>query len=74
MYKKLLPHYRKYGDLVVPIDDDKTLHKWMLYQRQSAKQDRLLEERRKKLVEIDFECECNSKRKETSFSSKQMIQ
>jgi hypothetical protein len=57
-----------------PIDDDKTLHTWILYQRQRAKQGRLLEERRKKLVEIDFKFACNSKRKETSFSAKQVTQ
>jgi hypothetical protein len=74
MYKKLLAHYEKYGDFVVPIGDDKTLHKWILYQRQRAKQDRLPEERRKKLVEIDFEFKCNSKHKETSFSAIQIMQ
>jgi hypothetical protein len=74
MYKKLLAHYEKYRDFVVPIDDDKTLHTWILYQRHRAKQGRLTEERRKKLVVIDFEFECNSKREETSFSAKQIMQ
>jgi hypothetical protein len=75
MYKKLLAHYEKYGDFVVPIGDDKTLHKWINYQRQSAKHGRLPEERRKKLVEIDFEFgRCNTKRKETGFSAKQIMQ
>jgi hypothetical protein len=74
MYKKLLAHYEKYGTFVVPIDDDKTLHTWILYQRQRAKIGRLPEERRKKLAEIDFNFEGNSKRKETSFSAKQIMQ
>jgi hypothetical protein len=74
MYKKLVAHYKKYGDFVVRIDDDKTLHKWINYQRQSAKQDRLPEERRNLLVAIDFEFECIAKRKEKSFSAKQIMQ
>jgi hypothetical protein len=74
MYKKLLAHYEKYGDFVVPIDDDKTLKTWILYQRQRAKQGRLPDERRKKLAEINFTFECNSKRKETSFSAQQIMQ
>jgi hypothetical protein len=74
MYNKLLAQYEKCGDLVVPIDDDKPLHTWILYQRQSAKLGRLPEERRNKLAEIDFDFKGNSKRKETSFSAKQIMQ
>jgi hypothetical protein len=74
MFNKLLAHCETYCDFVVPIDDDKTLKAWIHYQRQRAKQGKLPEERRKKLVEIDFEFECNSKRKETSFSAKQIMQ
>jgi hypothetical protein len=74
-YKKLLAHsYKKYGDFVVPKMDDKTLLSWINYQRQREKQERLPEERRKKLEEIDFKFECNSKRKEKSFSAKQIMQ
>jgi hypothetical protein len=73
MYKTLLAHRETYGDFVVSIEDDKSLHTWILYQCQRAREGTLPDDRRKKLESIDFVFQYNLKRnKETSFTAKQV--
>jgi hypothetical protein len=74
MYKKLLAHRETHGDFAVSMEDEKSLHTWILAQRQRAREGTLLDERQKKLKSIDFVFQYNAKRKETRFTAKQVQQ
>jgi hypothetical protein len=74
MYTKLRTFHYTTGHFVVRMEVDKSLNKWIVYQRQRARIGKLLEERREKLEAIDFEFQCYSKHKETSFSASQVKQ
>jgi hypothetical protein len=74
MYKKLNTFHEANGHFMVPITGDKTLHKWILYQRTRLKQGLLPDERRLKLEEVDFEFERNAKHTETTFTDRQVKQ
>jgi hypothetical protein len=74
MYGKLRTFHDATGHFVVPMDVDKSLNKWIVYQRQRARIGKLSEERREKLEVIDFEFQCYGKKKETSFSAGQVKQ
>jgi uncharacterized protein YecA (UPF0149 family) len=74
MYIKLRTFHETTGHFVVPMEVDKTLNKWIVYQRQRARIGKLSKERREKLEAIDFEFQCYSKHKETTFSASQVKQ
>jgi hypothetical protein len=74
MYKKLLALYGQNGDFVVSMVDDKPLHKWIIRQRHTARQGKLLDVRRKKLEATDFEFQCNVKYSKKSFTAQQVKQ
>jgi hypothetical protein len=74
MYKNLLTLYGQNGDFVVSMEDDKPLHKWIIRQRSTARQGKLLDERREKLEATDFEFQCNVKYTKTSFTAQQVKQ
>jgi hypothetical protein len=71
-YTQLRTFHEKEGHFVVPMAVDKSLHKWILYQRQREKHGKLLDERRKMLLSIDFKFQCNAKHKEQSFTARQI--
>lgn len=74
MYEELVSHYEMFGDHVVSIEEDPKLHKWILYQKQRAKQGKLPDERRKLLEQVDFVFECNAKHKDVTFTKSQVDQ
>jgi hypothetical protein len=71
-YAKLRTFHEANGHFAVPMAADKSLHKWILYQRQREKHGKLLDERRQMLLSIDFKFQCNAKHKEQSFTARQI--
>lgn len=63
MYTELITFHETNGHFQVPMTENKSLHKWILYQKQREKHGLLLEERRKMLLSIDFKFKCSAKHK-----------
>jgi hypothetical protein len=70
--RKVRTFHEANGHFAVPVAADKSLHKWILYQRQREKHGKLLDERRQMLLSIDFKFQCNAKHKEQSFTARQI--